>query len=139
MKHISILVLFVLALLFTGCGDKNTNIAFSFDTSEPQDSVDKKVIYFNEDYDNVVLNAKLQMDSGKVLMEITGPNDRTVWEASFEESGKYRIELSGVAADEEYILNLRTEQTKKMTLNISSSVKLVMDKEKPMHPPVRIN
>lgn len=117
--------------IFTGCNSTSTDMSFSFNTSTPSDSSDKKTICFNEDYKSVTLNTNLQIDSGSLTMQVCDSNDDVIFSDKYEKSGNYDINLENVSADKDYIIKVQTEQSKNVKLNISSSVKLVKDKEKP--------
>ena len=117
--------------MFRGCNSTSTDMSFSFNTSTPSDSSDKKTICFNEDYKSVTLNTNLQIDSGSLTMQVCDSNDDVIFSDKYEKSGNYDINLENVSADKDYIIKVQTEQSKNVKLNISSSVKLVKDKEKP--------
>lgn len=127
-----IIIVFIVALLFSGCAGKSTNLVFSFNTSTPYDSQEEKTIYFNEAHDKITLDAKLEIDEGSVSVYVYDSNNEAVWSSTYEESGNFQIELTNIAADEEYKLEIQTNQTKKAALNISSWEKLVKIKDKPI-------
>ena len=62
--------------IFTGCNSTSTDMSFSFNTSTPSDSSDKKTICFNEDYKSVTLNTNLQIDSGSLTMQVLVTNTK---------------------------------------------------------------
>lgn len=123
---------FIIAMLFSGCADKSTSLVFSFNTSIPADSREEKTIYFNEAHDKITLDANLKIDTGSVSVFVYNSNGESVLDSTYEQSGDYQIELKSISADEEYTLAIQTEQTKKVTLNISSLEKLVKSKDKPV-------
>lgn len=126
-------VLLVTSFLFllTGCGKESTTLAFSFHTSSPYDSSEEKVIYFNENYEHVVLNVCLQIDTGSATLQITDLHNQVIWNNTYEKDKNCKIELNSVIANEQYILSVQTEQAQNVNIQISSSVKLVQDKENP--------
>ena len=126
-----LLLLASLIFLLTGCGKENTALSFSYHTSFPCNSAGEKAIYFNESYEHVVLDADLQIDTGSVCLQITDAADKVIWNNTYERDGNYKIDLDSVIADKEYTLTVQTSQTHNVNLQISSSVKLVRDKEKP--------
>lgn len=134
MKKLKYGFVFVLitALLFTGCAAKSTNLVFSFNTSTPYDSQEEKTIYFNETHDKITLDAELEINEGSVSVYVYDSNNEAVWSGTYDESGNFRIELTNITADEEYKLEIQTDQTKKAELNISSWEKLVKSKDKPI-------
>lgn len=123
---------FIIALLFSGCTGKSTNFVFSFNTSIPADLQEEKTIYFNEAHDRITLDANLEIDTGNVSVFVYNSNGELVWNSTYAQSGDYQIELKSISADEEYMLAIQTEQTKKISLNISSLEKLVKSKDKPV-------
>ncbi|MBD5103300.1 MAG: DUF4624 family lipoprotein [Ruminococcaceae bacterium] len=128
-----IIFVFIVALLFSGCAGKSTNLVFSFNTSTPYDSQEEKTIYFNEAHDKITLDAELEINEGSVSVYVYDSNNEAVWSGTYDESGNFQIELKNITADEEYKLEIQTNQTKKAVLNISSWEKLVKSKDKPIH------
>ena len=128
-----IIFVFIVALLFSGCAGKSTNLVFSFNTSTPYDSQEEKTIYFNEAHDKITLEAELEINEGSVSVYVYDSNNEAVWSGTYDESGNFQIELKNITADEEYKLEIQTNQTKKVVLNISSWEKLVKSKDKPIH------
>lgn len=128
----SIIFVFITALLFSGCAGKSTNLVFSFNTSTPYDSQEEKTIYFNEAHDKITLDAELEINEGSVSVYVYDSNNEAVWSGTYDESGNFQIELTNITANEEYKLEIRTNQTKKAALNISSWEKLVKSKDKPI-------
>lgn len=131
MKYIIVFV-FIIALLFSSCAGKSTNFVFSFNTSIPSDLQEEKTIYFNETHDKITLDTNFEIDTGSVSVFVYNSNGESVWDSTYEQSGDYQIELKSISAGEEYTLAIQTEQTKKVTLNISSLEKLVKRKDKPV-------
>lgn len=128
-----IIFVFIVALLFSGCAGKSTNLVFSFNTSTPYDSQEEKTIYFNEAHDKITLDAELEINEGSVSVYVYDSNNEAVWSGTYDESVNFQIELKNITADEEYKLEIQTNQTKKAALNISSWEKLVKSKDKPIH------
>lgn len=131
MKY-GIVFVFFITLFFSGCAGKSTNLVFSFNTSIPSDFQEEKTVYFNEAHDKIILDANLEIDAGSVSVYIYNSSGEAVWDDTYAQSGDYRIELNSISEDEEYTLAIQTEQTKKVTLNISSLEKLVKSKDKPL-------
>lgn len=127
-----IIFVFIVALLFSGCAGKSTNLVFSFNTSTPYDSQEEKTIYFNKAHDKITLDAELEINEGSVSVFVYDSNNKAVWSGTYDESGNFQIELKNITADEEYKLEIQTNQTKKVVLNISSWEKLVKSKDKPI-------
>lgn len=123
--------LLVIALLLTGCGKEQTILSFSFQTAEPYCSKEEKILCFPESYDNMTLDARLSIDTGSVFIQVSNAEGDAVWSNTYEKSGSFQIELKGIAADEEYLLTVSADQTKRMELQVISPVKLVKEKEKP--------
>lgn len=127
-----IIFVFIVALLFSGCAGKSTNLVFAFNTSTPYDSQEEKTIYFNEAHDKITLDAELEINEGSVSVYVYDSDNEAVWSGTYDESGNFQIELKNITADEEYKLEIQTNQTKKAALNISSWEKLVKSKDKPI-------
>lgn len=123
---------FIVALLFSGCAGKSTNLVFSFNTITPYDSQEEKTIYFNKAHDKITLDAELEINEGSVSVYVYDSDNEAVWSGTYDESGNFQIELKNITADEEYKLEIQTNQTKKAALNISSWEKLVKSKDKPI-------
>lgn len=130
-KIFAVIFTIATAVIFTSCNSTSTDMSFSFNTSTPSDSSDKKTICFNEDYKSVTLNTNLQIDSGSLMIQVCDSNGDIIFSDKYEKSGNYDINLENVSADKDYIIKVQTEQSKNVKLNIFSSVKLVKDKEKP--------
>lgn len=122
---------FVTILLFIGCNGKSTNIAFSFNTSTPYNSSGEKTIRFNEDFESVTLKTDIQIDTGYLLIQVCDSDNNVVFSEKYTSNGQYDINLKNITANNDYIIKVQTEQTKKVEMEISSSIKLVKDKEKP--------
>lgn len=121
----------VMASIFAGCNSQSSDIVFSFNTSTPYDSCSEKAICFNEDYESVILNADILIDSGSLRIQVLDSEGNAIFNEEYNQNGKYDIALKDISADGDYLVKVQTEQTKNAELNISSSVKLVKDKEKP--------
>lgn len=130
-KIFAVIFTIATAVIFISCNSTSTDMSFSFNTSTPADSSDKKAICFNEDYKSVTLNTNLQIDSGSLMIQVCDSSDDINFSDKYEKSGNYDINLENVSADKDYIIKVQTEQSKNVKLNIFSSVKLVKDKEKP--------
>ncbi len=118
-------------LLLAGCGMEGSRFTFQFNTSAPKDSEMEKAIHFDEDYPSVVLNVDLQINTGSVSVEIERLDGETISSSTYQESGKYQIELKNISAGEDCTIFVRTNQTKKVTLKMSSSVRMIKSKELP--------
>lgn len=130
-RVIKVLLLTSFLFLLTGCEKESTTLAFSFHTSSPYDSSEEKVIYFNENYEHVVLDVSLQIDTGSATLQVTDLHNQVIWNNTYEKDKNCKIELNSVIANEQYILSVQTEQAQNVNIQISSSVKLVQDKENP--------
>lgn len=127
----------IMMFSFMGCNmnKSTTALAFLFHTSKLADSSDEKVIYFNDSYEKLNLDAKLKIDAGSILVEIISPeNNEIVWSNTYEEDSEFKIELENIIANSEYKIRVQTKQSKNISLEINSSVKLVKDKEKIVKP-----
>lgn len=108
------------------------SIGFSFNTGTPADSNDEKTIYIYKDMEKLELNARLTVDSGNVTVQVLdNSSDETVWNHSYNENTNFKIELTDLKADSEYLLKITTVQSKKVNLTITTEEKLVKDKDKP--------
>ena len=58
-------------------------------------------------------------------------SNETVWDHSYNENTNFKIELTDLKTDSEYLLKLTIEQSKKVNLAITTEEKLVKDKDKP--------
>lgn len=121
--------LLIAVLLLTACSVKNTCMEFSFNSSTPYDTEDEKAFCFNNDYETATLNANLQIDSGNLLINIFDTNNEIVFSNTYETSGDYEIKIENVTAKDEYTLKVTAEQTKNITLKITSPLKLINDIE----------
>lgn len=128
-KIAAFIVLLILTTFLTACSVENTSMDFSFNASIPYDYTDEKVFCFNENHETAILNASLQIDTGNILMEVFGTDNEVVFSNTYESSGEYKIELENVTAKDEYKLKISTEQTKNVTLKITSPLKLIKDIE----------
>lgn len=127
----------IMMFSFMGCNmnKSTTALEFLFHTSKLSDSSDEKVIYFNDSYEKLNLDAKLKIDAGSILVEIISPeNNEIVWSNTYEEDSEFKIELENIIANSEYKIRVQTKQSKNISLEINSSVKLVKDKEKIVKP-----
>lgn len=121
----------VLSFALAACGDKTSETVLELAYRNSSCS-DEKSIYFNEAYESVVLNAKLEINDGIVKMQIFDKqSNQVVWEKVASNSEKFNIELKNVSANTEYLFRIETEDTKYTYLLITSPVKLVKNKDKP--------
>ena len=121
----------ILALTLTACGDGKSETVLEL-TYRNSNCSDEKSLYFNEDYESITLNAKIEVEEGLVKMQILDKqNNKVVWEKTSDKTEDFDIELKNVVADSEYFFQVEVEQIKYMHLLITSPVKLVKDKEKP--------
>ncbi|MDD2993006.1 MAG: hypothetical protein PHG73_05610 [Pygmaiobacter sp.] len=117
--------------------NRPTKISFSFDTSTAANSSDEKTIYIHDDMDQLKLNAELKIDSGDATIQVLNTaNNEVVWDGNYKEDSNFEIELSDIKANSAYLLKIETTQSKKVSLIITSDVKLsdvkfVENKEKP--------
>ena len=127
-----LIALFSLSACNTNSIVSETKISFSFDTSAAANSSDEKTIYVNDDMDQLKLNAELKMDSGNATIQVlnTATNE-VVWSGNYKEDSNFEIELSDIKANSAYLLKIETTQSKKVSLIITSDVKLVETKETP--------
>lgn len=131
-KGLKVMVLWMVSiLLLTGCGMEGTRFSFQFNTSAPKDSEMKKEIHFDEAYSSVVLDVDLKINTGSVSVEIKNSDGETISSSTYTESGKYQIELKDISAGEDGTIFVRTAQTQKVTLKMSSSVRMIKSKEMP--------
>lgn len=134
-KILILSMLLTLAFSCSGCGQNaasGTSMEFSFNTSAPADSTDEKTIYICKDMEKLELNAKLTVDSGNVTVQVLDiSSNETVWNHSYNENTNFKIELTDLKADNEYLLKLTIVQSKKVNLAITTEEKLVKDKDKP--------
>ena len=130
---LSMLLTFVFSC--SGCGQNvasGTSMEFSFNTGTPADSNDEKTIYIYKDMEKLELNAKLTVDSGNVTVQVLdNSSNETVWNHSYNENTNFKIELTDLKADSEYLLKITAVQSKKVNLTITTEEKLVKDKDKP--------
>ena len=136
LKISAVLLLLIALFSLSACNTNSivseTKISFSFDTSAAANSSDEKTIYVNDDMDQLKLNAELKMDSGNATIQVlnTATNE-VVWSGNYKEDSNFEIELSDIKANSAYLLKIETTQSKKVSLIITSDVKLIETKEKP--------
>ncbi len=136
LKISAVLLLLIALFSLSACNTNSivseTKISFSFDTSAAANSSDEKTIYVNDDMDQLKLNAELKMDSGNATIQVlnTATNE-VVWSGNYKEDSNFEIELSDIKANSAYLLKIETTQSKKVSLIITSDVKLVETKETP--------
>lgn len=125
----------LLACIFmTACGNakNNTQFEFNFNNSQGNDFSKQKSIYTNESKDELILNASLKINQGKVTVEILDSNtSESLSSCSYESNADFDIILKDVQKGQEYIISVKAEQTKNVNLVVSASEKLVQNKEKP--------
>ena len=121
----------ILTLTLTACGDNKGETVLEFTCNNSEFS-DKRSIYFNKEFDNLVLAADFEIQEATATMKILDKqNNQVVWEKTTSNTEKFDIELKNIDANTEYFFYIEVEQTKYMHLLIISPVKLVKDKEKP--------
>ena len=127
-----LIALFSLSACNTNSIVSETKISFSFDTSTAANSSDEKKIYIHDDMDQLKLNAELKIDSGDATIQLLNTaNNEVVWDGNYKEDSNFEIELSDIKANSAYLLKIETTQSKKVSLIITSDVKLVETKETP--------
>lgn len=134
-KCLSILCCFVIMLsVLSGCNsaDPISELTFLFNSDNPADFKDEQLLFINEDFENLVLNATLKVEGSAVKIEVIENATGTIlWRGDYIENADFQIELSDLKAENEYKLRLETTLTEKVKLTVTSDVKLVKDKEKP--------
>lgn len=121
----------ILTLTLTACGDTKGETVLEL-TYRNSECSDEKSLYFNEDYESITLNAKIDIEDGLAKMQILDKEEnKVVWEKTTDKTEDFDIELKNVVANTEYYFQIEVKQTKYMHLLITSSVKLVQNKEKP--------
>ena len=121
----------VLTLTLAACGDGKGETVLEL-TYRNSNCSDEKGLYFNEDYESITLNAKIEVEEGLVKMQILDKQDnKVVWEKTTDKTEDFDIELKNVVANTEYFFQVEVEQIQYMHLLITSPVKLVKDKAKP--------
>lgn len=137
-KLIKCIMLFVLSTMLislSACSSNtssDTSMVFSFSTSTPATSNDEKIIYINNDIEKLILDCKLKVDSGDVIVQIVNAtNEEVVWEDSYSKDADFKIEMSDLKEKSEFLLKIHANQSKEVTLTITSDTKLVEDKVKP--------
>ena len=141
LKISAVLLLLIALFSLSACNTNSivseTKISFSFDTSTAANSSDEKKIYIHDDMDQLKLNAELKIDSGDATIQVLNTaNNEVVWDGNYKEDSNFEIELSDIKANSAYLLKIETTQSKKVSLIITSDVKLsdvklVETKEKP--------
>lgn len=115
----------------SACNDDKSETVFDF-TYHNSECFEEKIIYFNEDYDSITLNAKIEIEDGIAEIQIRDKqNNNVVWEKTADKTENFDIELKNIVANTECVFSIEIEQTKYIHLLITSPVKLVKNKEKP--------
>ena len=110
----------------------NTMLKFDFITSSFTDSEDSKIIYINNDMEKLELNAALKVDAGEVTIQVVNAlSDETMWSEKYKSDSDFKIELFNLKANDEYMLEIHTSQTKKVSFTVTTNAKLVKDKGTP--------
>ena len=121
----------ILTLTLTACGDGKGETVLEFTCNNSEFS-DEKSIYFNEEFDSLILTADFEIQDATATMQILDKqNNQVVWEKTTSKTEKFNIELKDIVSNTEYFFHIEVEETKYMHLIITSPVKLVKDKEKP--------
>ncbi|MCL2578828.1 MAG: DUF4624 family lipoprotein [Oscillospiraceae bacterium] len=133
LKQVWTLLLLVVMISLGACSQSSaTFMSFSFSTTTPADSIREKIIYINSDIDSLQLNANLQLDSGKVNVQVLSIDDEEViWSDDYESNSSFIIEMSNLEANSEYLIRINAIQSQRVQLNITSDSKLVEAREKP--------
>lgn len=120
----------ILSLGLSACSDKGETVLEL--TYRNSTCSEEKSLYFNEDYERIILNAKIEVEDGLAKMQILDKEkNKVIWEETTDKTGDFDIELKDVVADTEYYFHIEVEQTEYMHLLITSPIKLVKNKEKP--------
>lgn len=121
----------VLTMILTACGDNKGETVLEL-TYRNSDCSEEKSLYFNEDYESIILNVKFEIEDGFAKMQILDKQDNEiVWEKTADKTEDFSIELKNIVANTEYYFYIEVEQTTYMHLLMTSPVKLVKNKEKP--------
>lgn len=121
----------ILTLTLAACGNSKGETVLEL-TYRNSNCSDEKSLYFNEDYESITLNTKIEVEEGLVKMQILDKQDnKVVWEKATDKTEDFDIELKNVVANTEYFFRVEAEQIKYIHLLVTSPVKLVKDKEKP--------
>lgn len=131
---ISILLCVITILAFTACGSGkgNTVLEFTYNHSTPYEYTDEKSIYFNKEFESIVLSASFEIEEGVAELRILDKQSgAVVWEKTADKKEDFEIELKSVTADTEYVFKIECKETKRVHLTITSPEKLVKNKEKP--------
>ena len=121
----------IFTLTLTACGDDKGETVLEF-TCNNSDFSDERSIYFNKEFDSLILVADFEIQEATATMQILDKqNNQVVWEKTTSNTEKFDIELKDIDANSEYFFRIEVGQTKHMHLLITSPVKLVKDKEKP--------
>ena len=121
----------ILTFTLIACGDGKGETVLEF-TCKNSEFSDEKSIYFNEEFDSLILTADFEIQEATATMQILDKqNNQVVWEKTTSNTEKFDIELKDIVSNTEYFFRIEVEQTKYMHLLITSPVKLVKDKEKP--------
>ena len=124
-----ILVFMSMTIMMTGCSDSDdTQMKFSFKSSEPTDSYDERQISIGENIEKLAIDMSLKVDSGSVKIEvIRKSDDSNIWSGTYREDTDFQIILEKVDAGSEYYLIVSTEQTENATITVNSETKLIKD------------
>ncbi len=137
MKKYFISILLCLTVLTLACaacsnGKGNTVLEFTFNHSTPYEYSDEKSIYFNKDFESIVLSASFEIEEGVAELRILDKHsNEVVWERTADKKEDFEIELKSVTANSEYLFQIESKETKHIHLTITSPEKLVKNKEKP--------
>lgn len=132
MKKVFFIFTLLIIVICSLCGCTNSTTVLEFTYSNSKFSY-KKALYFNDNRDTVTFNANIEIDEGTVFMQIIDKqSNQTIWEKTTDSSETFDIELSNVVAESEYVFNIMSEQIKYMHLTVTSTEKLVKNKEKPI-------
>lgn len=134
-KALTILLACLMAILtLTACSDNNGETVLEL-TYRDTNCSEERSLYFNENYDSITLNAKIEIENGLAKMQIIDKQEnQVIWEKTSDKTDNFDIELKNIVANTEYFFHIEVEQTKYMHLLITSPVKFVKNKQKPQVP-----
>ncbi|MDF2595864.1 MAG: hypothetical protein K0R69_2205 [Clostridia bacterium] len=129
-------VFLVILMSFTGCsyaenGVSSSKIKMAYNSSIPDNFTSEKIIYCNDSIQRLEFDVDLRIETGDVKLEIIDSSDESIiWSNNyFSERERFKMELLDLKPQNEYIIRIQANKTKKIQLILSSSEKLVPDKE----------
>ena len=135
-KIVTPLLAFALVLSLTACRRNNvvsnTQLKFDHSADQPANYRSVETIYINEPIDELVMNARLKINSGSASVKvIDSKTNVVVWGGKYNQGTNFKIKLPNLKAQSEYLVEVNAVQTKKMKLTLTSNEKLVKNKERP--------